>query len=41
MALTDNGHGDVAKFYSYDMHQMVPDLVLANSAFLNSLDEKN
>lgn len=37
MALTDNGHGDVCKYYSYDMHQMVPDILLANHAFLESL----
>ena len=23
LALTDNGHGDVCKYYSYDMHQMI------------------
>ncbi|MCI5650237.1 MAG: TRAP transporter substrate-binding protein [Fusicatenibacter sp.] len=39
LALTDNGHGDVCKYYSYDMHQMVPDIVLANYDFLESLDE--
>lgn len=37
LALTDNGHGDVCKYYSYDMHQMVPDIVLANYDFLESL----
>jgi TRAP-type C4-dicarboxylate transport system substrate-binding protein len=40
MALTDNGHGDVCKHYSYDMHQMVPDLLLGNVAFLNGLPEE-
>lgn len=39
LALTKQGHGDVAKFYSYDMHQMIPDLVLGNTKFLDSLDE--
>ena len=34
MALTDNGHGDVCKYYSYDMHQMVPDILIGNLAFL-------
>ena len=24
MALTDNGHGDVCRYYSYEDHQMVP-----------------
>ncbi len=39
LALIDNGHGDVCKYYSYDMHQMVPDIVLANYDFLDSLSE--
>ena len=37
MALTDNGHGDVCKYYSYDMHQMVPDIVIGNTAFLENM----
>lgn len=37
MALTSNGHGDVCKYYSYDMHQMIPDLLIGNCAFLDSL----
>lgn len=40
MALTDNGHGDVCKYYSYDMHQMVPDILIANDAFLDQLTEE-
>lgn len=40
MALTDNGHGDVCKYYSYDMHQMVPDIVIGNAAFMESLTEE-
>lgn len=40
LALTDNGHGDVCKYYSYDMHQMVPDIVLANYDFLMSLTDE-
>lgn len=40
MALTDNGHGDVCKYYSYDMHQMVPDIVIGNIAFMESLSEE-
>ncbi len=40
MALTDNGHGDVCKYYSYDMHQMVPDILLGNQAFLEGLSEE-
>lgn len=37
MALTDNGHGDVCKYYSYDMHQMVPDILIGNNAFIEGL----
>lgn len=37
LALTSNGHGDVCKHYSYDMHQMIPDIVLGNIAFLEGL----
>lgn len=40
MALTDNGHGDVCKYYSYDMHQMIPDILIGNVNFLNSLDKE-
>lgn len=39
MALTDNGHGDVCKYYSYDMHQMVPDILIGNLAFVEDLPE--
>lgn len=37
MALTDNGHGEVSKYYSYDMHQMVPDMLIGNYDFLQGL----
>ena len=37
LALKNNGHGDVCKYYSYDMHQMIPDLVLCNWSFLEGL----
>ena len=37
LALRDNGHGDVCKHYSYDMHQMIPDLLIGNNAFLENL----
>ena len=40
MALTDNGHGDVCKYYSYDMHQMVPDILIGNLAFIEELSEE-
>ncbi len=41
MALTDNGHGDVCKYYSYDMHQMVPDILIGNQEFLEELSEED
>ena len=37
MALTSNGHGDVCKYYSYNMHQMIPDILIGNCAFLDEL----
>lgn len=40
MALTDNGHGDVCKYYSYDMHQMVPDILIGNNAFMENLSDE-
>ena len=40
MALTDNGHGDVCKYYSYDMHQMVPDILIGNHAFIEGLTDE-
>ncbi len=40
MALTSNGHGDVCKYYSYDMHQMIPDILIGNCAFLDELPEE-
>lgn len=40
MALTDNGHGDVCKYYSYDMHQMVPDILIGNNAFFEGLTDE-
>lgn len=39
LALTNNKHGEVAKYFSYDMHQMVPDMLIGNAKFLNSLPE--
>lgn len=38
-ALTNNKHGEVAKYYSYNEHQMVPDMLIANLKFLQSLPE--
>lgn len=40
LALTSNKHGEVCKYYSYDMHQMVPDIVIANEKFLNGLPKE-
>ena len=40
MALTSNGHGDVCKYYSYDMHQMIPDILIGNCAFMDALSEE-
>ena len=37
LALTNNKHGEVAKYYAYNKHQMVPDMLVANLKFLNSL----
>lgn len=40
LALTNNKHGEVAKYYSYNKHQMVPDMLIGNLRFLESLDEE-
>lgn len=37
LALTNNKHGEVAKYYSYTRHQMVPDMLIANQRFLDGL----
>lgn len=39
-ALTNNKHGEVAKYYTYNMHQMVPDMLIANVKFLQELPEE-
>ena len=39
LALTNNKHGEVAKYYSYNEHQMVPDMLIANTKFLEDLPE--
>lgn len=39
LALTNNKHGEVAKYYSYNKHQMVPDMLIGNLRFLNGLPE--
>ncbi|MDO4337151.1 MAG: TRAP transporter substrate-binding protein [Eubacteriales bacterium] len=40
LALTNNKHGEVAKYYSYNKHQMVPDMLIANLKFLNGLSDE-
>lgn len=40
LALTNNKHGEVAKYYSYNKHQMVPDMLVANLKFLNGLSQE-
>ena len=37
LALTANKHGEVAKHFSYNMHQMIPDMMIGSLHFLNSL----
>ncbi|WP_035619018.1 TRAP transporter substrate-binding protein [Lacticigenium naphthae] len=37
LALTENGHGDVVSYYSYTQHQMIPDEVIVNTAFIDEL----
>ena len=37
LAITNNKHGEVAKYYSYTNHQMIPDVLMANLRFLQSL----
>lgn len=41
MALTSNGHGDVCKYYSYDMHQMIPDILIGNRVFLDEMSAED
>lgn len=40
LALTNNKHGEVAKYYSYNMHQMIPDMLIGNLKFLEGLSEE-
>lgn len=37
LALTNNKHGEVAKYFCYDKHQMIPDMLVANLKFLENL----
>lgn len=38
--LVTAGHGEVAKYYSYDEHTRVPDIIVMNQETLNSLTEE-
>ncbi len=40
LALTENKHGEVAKYYSYTMHQIIPDVLIANLKLLNGLSDE-
>ncbi len=39
IVLIDQKHGEICKYYTYDGHQMMPELVIASEKFMNSLDE--
>lgn len=41
LALTNNKHGEVAKNYVYNQHQMVPDILVANVKFLEGLSPED
>lgn len=40
IALTTVKHGEVAEYYSYNMHQIVPDLLVASTSFLDGLSDE-
>lgn len=40
LALTNNKHGEVAKYYACNNHQMIPDMLIGNLKFLDSLPEE-
>ena len=40
LALINNKHGEVAKHYSYNMHAMLPDLLIVNASLLDKLTEE-
>ena len=39
LALTDQKHGEVCKYFTYDGHQMCPDLIVGSTKFLKSIPE--
>lgn len=40
-ALTDNNHGEVAKYYSYSEHAMVPDILIINNERWNGMEKRH
>ncbi|MCH1969208.1 TRAP transporter substrate-binding protein [Romboutsia hominis] len=41
LALTNNKHGEVAKYYSYNQHGMIPDILIMNAKLLDNLSEEH
>ncbi len=41
LALIDMKHGEVSKYYCYDMHTMIPDLIIASTEFWNDLSDQD
>ncbi len=41
LALTDQKHGEVCKYFTYDGHQMCPDLIVASEKFLSKLSPED
>ena len=37
LALTDQKHGEICKYFTYDLHQMCPDLLVVSNAFIDKL----
>lgn len=40
LALTNNKHGEISKYYTYNQHQMVPDMLVGNVKFLDGLTDE-
>lgn len=41
LALVDQKHGEFCKYYTYDRHQMCPDMLVGSSLFLYSIPEED
>lgn len=41
LALTDQKHGEVCKYFTYDGHQMCPDMIVGSEKFLSSLSPED